>query len=172
MAVESNKIRINFKKVTPSTQIEGDDAKETMELKEMFEEASNYIKSFKWCKEIIDSYMGIGIAGIVGIFLFKIIPSNENVDEWIWIIVGDIPPAYISAFGFPNPATALDGYIGAMREWVTAIKEGKDVSKLIPVNVPPILEWAKKLETRLEFLYEEILKEYYLDDLKEYNKKK
>jgi hypothetical protein len=34
------------------------------------------------------------------------------------------------------PYEALDGYIGAMEEWVEAAWLGKSVADLIPVNVP------------------------------------
>ena len=158
-------IVIDFSKVIDADQIKGEDEEETAELNEMLAEATNYLMSFKWCNGIEKRYMGIGIPGIVGVFLFKIIPAYTEVDEWIWVIVGDLPPAYISAVGFPNPAKALDGYIAAMREWVEAVKAGEDTSDLIPVNVPPTLEWAKKLEIRLDFLEKKILWERYRNDL-------
>jgi hypothetical protein len=88
-----------------------------------------------------------------------------EVDQWIWVIVGDLPPAYLTTDECPNPATALDGYIGAMLEWVDAAQKGKSVAELIPVNVPATKKHAKMLKTRLEFLDERILSEYQ-DDLK------
>jgi hypothetical protein len=162
------KIKVNLSKVVPTSQMRGEDQEETNELNEMLEKAIDYITAFVWCDKVEESYLGIGYPGIIGIFLFKIKPAKEHVDEWNWIVVGDLPSAYISAYGFPNPATALDGYIGAMTDWVEAAKAGKDVSKLIPVNVPPTPEWARKLETRLKFLYDEILSAYE-EDLKEYD---
>jgi hypothetical protein len=159
-------ININFDKVVHSTVMKGESPEETNDLSEMLKEATTYITSFKWCQGIKDTYLGLGYPGILGVFLFNIIPINENVDEWIWIVVGDLPTAYISAYGFPNPATALDGYIGEMMKWVNAIKNKDDISELIPVNVPPTLEWATELESRLLFLKENILVDYE-DDLKE-----
>jgi hypothetical protein len=162
---------VNLAKVVPSSEIIGEDENETKELMEMFENASKYIQSFSWCARVESGYMGMGYPGIMGVFLFKIKPAKENVDNWIWVINGDLPSAYISAYGFPNPATALDGYIGAMIEWVEAVKSGDDVSDLIPVNVPPTKEWAEQLESRLKFLRDEILS-CYEDDLAEYDEVK
>jgi hypothetical protein len=42
----------------------------------------------------------------VVVFLFEIIPSREDVDDKVWLIVGDLPPAYITAEDAPNPAAA------------------------------------------------------------------
>ncbi len=72
-------------------------------------------------------------------------------------VVGDLPPAYITTEDAPNPATALDGYIGAMDDWVKAAKAGQSVADLIPVNVSPTVENAKRLESRLRFLDKEVL---------------
>jgi hypothetical protein len=103
---------------------------------------------------------------VVSVFLFRIRPTKEETDEWIWIVIGDLPSAYITAEDAPNPASALDGYIGAMEEWVEAASTGKPTTDLIPVNVPPTPENAKRLESRLQFLDREILSRY-ADDLKD-----
>ena len=126
--------------------------------------ARGYLEYFDWCLEISESYVGILNPGIVGIFLFKIVP-DERADDLVWVVVGDLPPAYLTVDICPNSATALDGYIGAMEEWVEAAAAGKSVDGLIPVNVPPTKEYAEMLGSRLKFLDEEILSEYE-DDLK------
>lgn len=88
---------------------------------------------------------------------------NADVDEWIWIVVGDLPPAYITCEESPNPASALDAYIGAMGEWVNAAKKRISTNGLIPVNVTPTLENAEALQKRLAFLDERILSQYRSD---------
>ena len=103
--------------------------------------------------------------GIIGIFLFQFVPNREDVDEWVWVIVGDLPPTYLTVDECPNPGAALDGYIGAMEEWVAAVEKGNSVAELIPVNVPATPENAIKLRSRLEFLDKKILSKYYEDDL-------
>lgn len=103
--------------------------------------------------------------GIIGIFLFRFVPNREDVDEWVWVIVGDLPPAYLTLDECPNPGTALDGYIGAMEAWVAAAEKECSVADLIPVNVPATPENAIKLRSRLEFLDKEILHKHYENDL-------
>jgi hypothetical protein len=157
---------IDFSKVTSvrhPEDIEGEDDEDTALLKEMFSVASAYLSSFKWCSRIEESYIGIGVGKVVAVFLFRLLPAQEGVDEWVWVVVGDIPPAYITN-GTPNPACALDAYIYQMSRWVEAVKAGKSVDELIPVNVEPTMEWAELLERRLAFLDKEILA-YYADDI-------
>lgn len=134
------------------------------EMESMYQEAREFLEFYDWCLEIQESYVGLLYPGIVAVFLFKIVPEKD-VDEWIWVIVGDLPSAYLTTDVCPNPATALDGYIGAMLEWVEAAQSGKSVADLIPVNVPATKENGDMLKTRLDFLDEKILSEY-KDDLR------
>lgn len=156
---------IDIKNLTRSTFIKGEDDNETSLLKQMLGEAKEYLLSFDWCGGVTDSYLGIGVGGIIGVFLFRITPIGKNIDEWLWIVVGDVPSAYITIDSAPNPACALDAYIGAMQKWVNAAIAGKSVNNLIPVNVPPTVENARQLQTRLDFIDKEILSKY-SNDLK------
>lgn len=134
------------------------------EMNSMYQEAKEFLEFYDWCSRIEESYIGMLYPGIVAVFLFRIAPSRQDVDEWVWVVVGDLPPTYLTTDECPNPATALDGYIGAMLEWVDAAQKGESVAQLIPVNVPATKENAKMLKTRLDFLDEKILPEYQ-DDL-------
>jgi hypothetical protein len=62
----------------------------------------------------------------------------------------------------------LDGYIGAMSEWVDAASKGMSVAELIPVNVPATIENAELLRKRLDFLDQRVLVDYQ-EDLKTNN---
>jgi hypothetical protein len=104
-------------KVVITADMARDSVKDTALLKEMLTEASRYLASFPWCGEIEKTYFGLGVGGIVAVFLFRVAPSQPNVDEWLWVVVGDVPPAYLVTDGAPNPACALKVYIGLMKEW-------------------------------------------------------
>lgn len=135
------------------------------EMNSLHQEAKEFLEFYDWCGQIRESYVGMLHPGIVAVFLFRIVSNRKDVDEWIWVIVGDLPSAYLTTDECPNPATALDGYIGAMLEWVDAAQKGKSVAELIPVNVPATKENANILKTRLDFLDRRILSEYQ-EDLK------
>ncbi len=157
-------VEVDMSKVVPVALMKGEDEEETAGLSELLAEATNYLQAFSWVREVKAAYLGIGVAKIVGVFLFEIIPSRQDVDDKVWVIVGDLPPAYITAEESPSPAAALDAYIGAMEQWVEAAKAGRSVENLIPVNVSPTIENAAQLESRLSFLDKEILSQY-PDDL-------
>lgn len=137
------------------------DAADAIEMRKF---AHTYIDSFPWCESIRQDYVGMFFSGIVSVFLFNINPARPGVDDWMWVVVGDIPSAYIACENARNPAEALDAYIGAMAEWAAAARAGDDVKHLIPVNVPPSIESAERLQRRLDFLDSEILSRF-RDDL-------
>lgn len=138
---------------------------DTKEMSFMYQEAREFLSYYDWCSEILESYCGMLYLGIVAVFLFRIVPIRKDIDEWVWVVVGDLPPAYLTVDECPNPATALDGYIGAMQEWVAAAQKGASVAGLIPVNVPATKESGDMLKIRLDFLDKKILCKYQ-DDLK------
>lgn len=134
-------------------------------ITKLHREARDFLVHFKWCADVLEEYVGFIYPGIVGVFLFRIRPAREGVDGWVWVIVGDLPPAYITCEESPNPATALDSYIGAMLDWVNAVDRGESIDELIPVNVAATKKNAEHLRVRLKFLDDEILSGY-LEDLK------
>ncbi len=135
--------------VVPIAEMTGESEEETQGLALMFEHARDFLMSFAWCGQIEESFFGFGYAGIVAVFLFRIVPARPGVDDWLWVIVGDLPPAYLVTEGNLTPDLAVDGYIGEMSKWVEAAKERQPVEDLIPVNVPATRENAEALEGRL-----------------------
>src|SRR5712691_9053557 len=81
--------------LAPIKNIVGDDEQDTILLRKMSEYAKEYISSFSWCEGILNSYFGGGVGGIFAIFFFRIRPGGPEVDPWIWVVVGDIPSAYL-----------------------------------------------------------------------------
>lgn len=135
------------------------------EFSQMLSEAKSELNFYDWCLGIVDSYVGIFFAGVVGVFLFKVKPASEDIDEWLWVVVGDLPPLYLTCEDCPNAACALDAYIGAMQEWIEAAESGASISELVPVNVPATPENAQILKSRLTMLDERVLSQYQ-EDLK------
>jgi hypothetical protein len=118
-----------------------------------------YVQGFAWCRRVRAIYEGLQEPGIIGIFLVQIDPARVGVDEWLWLVVGDVPPAYLVTDDAPTPAAALDTYIVLMDSWVSAVREGRSVDDLIPVNAPPTTEYADMLASRLRILRKTVLGE-------------
>ena len=136
----------------------GDSREDSAMLLGMAEEAKRFIESFEWCSGVNQQFFGLGVGGILAAFLFNIRPAAPEVDSWLWVIVGDIPPAYIVTDDAYTPALAVEAYIREMREWAAAAKAGSPVDGLIPVNVPATAEWGHELEGRLGFIEKKLLR--------------
>ena len=137
---------IYFNQLSPIGDIRGEDAEETSRLKLLHENARSFIKGFDWCGDIACEYFGLGIGDVVGVFLFEIDPAKAGIDRWLWVIIGDLPPAYIVTDLAPDPVSALRVYVQEMRKWVEAIRQERSVDGIIPVNAAPTIENAEMLE--------------------------
>ena len=135
----------------------GETGEDTILLEQMANHARDFMNFKAWCNGIEAQYFGYGVGGVVAVFLFAISPSREDIDKDLWVIVGDIPSAYIVAEENPTPSSALDAYIGEMSAWVEDAESGKSVTELIPVNVPANAENAGKLRIRLDVLRDTVL---------------
>jgi hypothetical protein len=133
-------------------QMLGENEEEQLLLRSLFEDAKQFLLSQKWCLGLGETYFGEGIGGVIGIFLFGLAPVPDNIDQWVWVIVGDLPSAYLVLDESPTPVEALETYIELMREWVALAYDGKESSDVIPTGVPPTPEYAAMLEGRLNTL--------------------
>ena len=155
MNAENSKIPV--KGVVPLDQMVGGDEEDTQLLKEMAFDAQNYLRSLRWCNSIREAYFGDGYGGIVAVFLFRIEPARTDVDEWLWVVYGDLPPAYLVTDLCKTPSQALEGYIGEVTKWAELAKDGCPSKDVIPVYVPATPENAANVESRLKFLKEVIV---------------
>jgi hypothetical protein len=104
--------KIDFSRLTPTDKISGDSEKDTSLLRGMAEEARQYLLSFNWCKAIQKGWFGWGLGGIAAVFLFEIDPATPDVDKVLWVVVGDLPPAYMVTDELPTPLDALRNVCG------------------------------------------------------------
>jgi hypothetical protein len=133
------------------------DVEEFQAILMLYNEAKTYVENFKWCKKIIKGWYDFGIYEKIGVFLFKIEPISDEVDDFIWIIVGDLPSAYLDCSVLTGKE-ALKIYCEIMTEWADNILYGKSVENCFPVNASPTMENANLLKRRIEFIKTEILK--------------
>jgi hypothetical protein len=149
--------RVDVSRLMPIAEIVGDGAEDTRLLRAMAKDAQQYLLSFRWCKEIRRGWFGYGVGGVCAVFLFDILPDKKSVDSRLWVIAGDLPPAYLVVDESPTPRKALRNYVDLMQEWVDVVRTGKSPADCIPVNVTPSKANAGLLERRLDFIRKEIL---------------
>jgi hypothetical protein len=151
--------QIDFAQLVSEHEVVGEDEEETLQLKALINEARRFVGGFSWCQSVRQAFLGFGIDGLIATVLVRIRPRSHDVDEWLWVIVGDVPPLYLVTDRSPTPAAALKTYIELCQEWVDAVKEGGPVEGLAPIDAPPDAEHADMLERRVRFLETEILPE-------------
>ncbi len=127
------------------------------ECSDLLSTALDFLAGFEWAKLTGHVWKAECIPGVIGIFLVELDPQGQDIDPQIWVVVGDLPPAYLSPVYAKSPKGALAGYIAEMEAWVDAVETGKPVDDLIPVNGAETMANAAALRSRLHFLEREIL---------------
>ena len=128
------------------------------EVKELAKEAHSYLLSFPWCLSINKGWLVYSCGYVIGLFYFEIVPDvAKGADSHVWVIVGDLPPAYIDVLSAPSARSALDLYIRLMDEWASKVYNGENISDCYPINVPATKEYAEMLTTRMNLLKEDHL---------------
>jgi hypothetical protein len=151
--------------LVPMSELSGDDEDASL-LRRMSHEAEAYLRSFSWCKDVCRAYFGGGVGGVFAIFLFNIQASRQGVGAWMWIIVGDVPSAYLPLEDASTAKEAFTSYVRGMSKWVELARLGQSGTPdegVPPINVPPTPEWADKLERKLQSLVL-IIKPFFDDD--------
>jgi hypothetical protein len=144
------------------SQYEGEDVEEADLGRRVVADAVSYLTGFDWCDPVVEVWAGIMVPPVLGVVLAQIDARDDDVDEWLWVVVGDLPSAYINFDDriTPNAACALDSYVGNMQHWAEAVEHGRSVEDEYPVDAEPTLENARSLRLRLRFIDERILVDY------------
>lgn len=146
---------------TSSFQLAGvPDPDEDARLAAREKEAQAYVESFTWARPIREVLLAFGMSGILSLFLVRFeepIRWEGEEDVELWVIVGDLPPAYFTTDDSPNPAEALETYCVFMEDWADRILNGVDLEGAYPVAAAPTEEHARMLKSRLEFIRQEII---------------
>ena len=137
--------------------ISGDDADDTASLLDMARSAREYISSFAWCPPLKAMYLAHGVGGVAAIFFVEFPRKITGTDDKLWIVVGDLPSAYLVVEPEDSPSDALERYCGIMEDWIAAVRDGADLHGIYPVSAEPTRGNADLLERRVAFLLAEII---------------
>jgi hypothetical protein len=131
---------------------------ESTEVQELATRARSFVEGFAWCERVTGCSVGFAIAGVLGVFRVELIPAQERgADPTVWVVVGDVPPAYLVFEEGDSWQDALRGYAEEMQRWVDAVRAGESRDDVIPVNVPPTEEHADMLASRLKFIRDQLV---------------
>ncbi len=136
------------------------DIKEIQSILGLAFDARTYLEEFEWCKKVKNYWYDqeFRVYNKIGVFLFEIKPSSKEVDNFVWVIVGDIPSVYLDQ-SIQSGREALKAYCSLMEEWCENIINGESISECFPVEAEPNHENANLLLKRISFIKRELLME-------------
>ncbi len=137
--------------------IVGDDPEDTELLRSMAKTAQDYIGSFSWCPPISGMYLTYGVGGVVAVFQVEFARKIQGTDDKLWIVVGDLPSAYLVVEPGDDPGLALERYCELMDQWIAAVRSSSDFRDVFPVTTEPTLKNAESLNRRIDVLRTEII---------------
>jgi hypothetical protein len=120
-------------KISNERDLVGIDDEDTGQLRAMHVAAMDYIKSFKWSKGVTETFFGMGLGGVFSIFLFRFDALVGGTDEFLWVVEGDIPSAYLVADDAETPEGAARVYFGLTEDWANAVLQGRALDDVFPV---------------------------------------
>lgn len=136
----------------------GEDAEDTRLLRKMAQEAEAYLASHRWAPPISQLLLGYGLGGVLALFLAQLsapLPGGE--DDCLWVVVGDLPPAYFVTDAARTPREALGVYCELMEDWADRVLAGDDLGETFPVEAAPTDQHARMLKDRLGFVREKLI---------------
>ena len=107
--------------------------------------------------------MGAYFPPIVAVFAYKVEKSRPigidatDILEWIWVMVGDLPSAYLVNEEITDALVALAGYTVVAGDWVKAVEVGGSADNPAYFDAPTDKEHAALLRPRIEFLKQNFL---------------
>ena len=143
--------------LTPCTALQGEDEEETLLLQSMLAEARAYIRSFRWCPDISEEYLGFGIGKVFAVFLLRFVEPIDKMHEYLWVAVGDVPSAYFVIDNAPNPKAAAVVYTQLMQDWINAVLNKTSLDDVFPVKGSATIEMAQLLGSRVRFIRDKII---------------
>lgn len=118
----------------------------------LVKDATDFLALHWWCRSIRSSHLAYATPPVLGVFLFRIVPSTPNYRNALWVVVGDLPAAYLICDDAPTWREALRSYINEMVKWVAAVRARTSLMDVIQIGLEPTLENADKLASRLRMI--------------------
>ena len=138
-------------------KIIGYDEGETRLLSAMAEDARQYIRSFLWAPPEFELELMWGVGNVLAIFLLTSKLLIGGTDDRLWVVVGDLPSAYLVIEPDDSPREAIDRYCDLMSDWCDAVENNTELSQVYPVRAAPTAANADLLERRIKFIREDLM---------------
>jgi hypothetical protein len=111
--------------------------------------ACAYLRAHDWCTEITRIDLAWGVGRVIAVFRARFAQKIWGTDDELWIVVGDVPSAYLVVDDLDDAAEVLKTYCDLMEEWATSVQSGKGGAGCFPVQAEPTVEHARMLLSRI-----------------------
>ncbi|MFY9344471.1 MAG: hypothetical protein WAT39_18400 [Planctomycetota bacterium] len=116
-------------------------------------QAGAWLAERTWCRGVRRVFLGASEPRRFGVFLVELShPPAGFDDEWLWVIAGDLPPAFMVIDDLRTPRAALAAYVDRRKAWIAAVRAGGSTANLMPVVLAPTVANAGMLAKRLREL--------------------
>ncbi len=137
----------------------GEDDDDTALLKDMAKEALRFLPGLEGAPPAERLYLAFGVGGLVAVFLAELTgPLHDRPDTQIWIVVGDLPEAFIG-IACRNPVMVLQSYCELMDDWADRVLGRKDMSVAYLIHAEPTPRHARMLKDRIKLIRRDIIPE-------------
>jgi len=127
------------------------------EVIKMNERASVYLSGFDWCKQIRCSSLYMNLGSTLCIFLFEIENSASGEDNFLWLMVGDLPSMYLDVYGSKSTKEVLHRYAALAKDWIANVESGLSVDDCYPFDAAATREMADLLKKRVNLIEKSII---------------
>lgn len=132
-------------------EVQWEDDDEGALVREMESLARRYLLEHRWCLSVRRVRVGFAVGKVVAVFLVEI-EAKPEVDDCLWVVVGDLPSAYFVTDNTRNSCDAIEAYCELMDAWIDAVRTHGRLDAVFPVAAAPTLEHADMLASRIESL--------------------
>jgi hypothetical protein len=151
---------VDWSHLAPAADVVGDDDAETDAIHDLVDQAVAYLGLQSWCRSVDAVHIGLVVGGIVLVAYVAITAAVDDpeIPPAVWVVVGDLPPAYIHPDYAADAREVLRAYRAEMGEWVRRVRDDESIDdSVIPVDVDPTSEAADALAARLDLIKRDIL---------------
>lgn len=127
------------------------------EVVTLIKESKEYLSRQTWCKVIYQGWLFTNIGYALNIFLYKIENKQSPEDNFLWIVVGDLPPIYLDTYDIKTTKDVIETYIDLVEDWIVHARSGQSLNECFPFEASNSKESVTMLEHRVQLLRNNIL---------------
>ena len=92
----------------------------------------------------------------INIFLYEIENEQSSEDNFIWIMVGDLPAIYLDTYSVKTTKQVIENYIDLADDWIHHAESDQSLNDCFPFDTNTSIENINMLKKRIQLLRDNI----------------